>query len=139
MPKIETTGKLFFNLLGKTLSDSELEVLVSRALRTKQQASRARADGVRAHRNQAGAIKPKAEIARFLNGDPVSVLDGSEFQKMPGKSLVDRVVEFYEAQYGGVAHNPVIGDVRLDRGGVNSSVAHGIGSAKAAAFSAVPD
>jgi phenylalanyl-tRNA synthetase beta chain len=25
MPKIETTGKLFFNLLGKTLSDSELE------------------------------------------------------------------------------------------------------------------
>lgn len=73
-----------------------------------------------------------------LNGASVCNLTGQEFQKSE-ESLVDRVASFYQQQYGGVANNPSLGVVRLDRRSVKDSIGHGIGSRKAAAFAAVHD
>jgi hypothetical protein len=75
----------------------------------------------------------------FLDGTPVASISGEEFQKIPGASLIDRVVKFYEEMHGGKAVSPVYGDVLLNRRGVSDSLAHGIGRKKAAAFAAVPD
>jgi hypothetical protein len=67
----------------------------------------------------------------------VAALTGKEFQKDKVK-LTDKVVDFYNKKYGGSV-NTVIGDVKLDKEGVKDSMAHGMGSLKAAAFAAVPD
>ncbi len=66
--------------LNLKMSDSEFEVLVSRALRTKQQAHRAKTGGVRAHIKK---TRTNSETKRLLDSmEPVvvdsSVLGGSE-------------------------------------------------------------
>ena len=70
-----------------------------------------------------------------LTGDNVAEISGTEFQRGE-RSLVDRVSEHFAA-FGGEAVSPALGRVVLNRSGVKSSVAHGIGSKKAAAFAAV--
>ena len=72
-----------------------------------------------------------------LNGKAVARLTGTEFAK-DGTSLVARVARLFEQQ-GGEAINPDLGRVELNRKGVKSSIAHGIGVDKAAAFAAVKD
>lgn len=76
-------------------------------------------------------------VARVLTEEPVSELTGTEFQKN-GESLVERVSNFYQSKYNNQVHRPNIGTIVLDRDGVKSSIGHGIGKAKAAAFAAVP-
>ena len=73
-----------------------------------------------------------------LNGNPVSELTGKEFQKNGEHDLVDRITEFFKS-IGGVVENNELGVVVLDRESVKSSIGHGIGRSKAAAFAAVPD
>ena len=64
-------------------------------------------------------------------------LTGTEFQK-DGVPLTDKVTAFWKEKHNGIAINPVLGEVKLDREGVKDSLGHGIGSLKSAAFAAVP-
>ena len=75
-----------------------------------------------------------------LNGEPVAEVSGEDFQKDPtgANTLIDRVADYF-AKIGGKAESPDLGTVELTREGAKSSVAHGIGSRKAAAFAAVKD
>ena len=75
-----------------------------------------------------------------LQKDPVATVAGNEFQKDPSgaNSLTDRVAEYFSS-IGGRAESPDLGAVELTRNSVKSSIAHGIGSKKAAAFAAVKD
>lgn len=72
------------------------------------------------------------------NHAPVAELTGNEFQR-DGKKLTEKVFEFYRTQYAGTVSNPEIGPVTLDKASVADSLAHGIGSLKAAAYAAVPE
>lgn len=75
-----------------------------------------------------------------LNSEPVAEVSGNDFQKDPtgANTLIDRVADYF-AELGGKAESPDLGTVELTRRGVKSSVAHGIGAKKAAAFAAVKD
>ncbi|MGN0836161.1 MAG: hypothetical protein ACI4OS_01860, partial [Akkermansia sp.] len=70
--------------------------------------------------------------------DPVANITGNEFAPTGKNDLVQRVVDYWE-QYGNTAHNPILGDVKLDKSSARASIAHGIGRIKAAAFSAVKE
>lgn len=68
---------------------------------------------------------------------PVTQITGEEFAKGE-KDLITQVEEFF-AQLGNSVYNEQLGDVIMDRRGIKSDIAHGIGRKKAAAFAAVPD
>lgn len=72
-----------------------------------------------------------------MNGDPVAKLTGKEFQK-DDTPLTEKVTRYYAEKYNGVVSHPELGEVKLDLEGVKDSLAHGIGSIKAAAYAAVP-
>ncbi|WP_294437648.1 LPD23 domain-containing protein [uncultured Victivallis sp.] len=72
-----------------------------------------------------------------MNGASVAELSGNEFQK-DNIPITDKVTAYFAEQCNGVAVNPEIGAVRLDREGVKDSLGHGIGRIKAAAYAAVP-
>ena len=74
----------------------------------------------------------------MLNGSPVSSLTGNEFQRVQGKTLTDQVEEYFDT-IGNKATSPLFGDVILDRGGADDSLAHGMGRNKAIAYAAVKD
>ena len=67
----------------------------------------------------------------------VETLTGEEFAP-DGEKLTLKVTRFYKEKYNGEVENPLIGKVKIDLEGVKSSLAHGIGRVKAAAFIAVP-
>ncbi len=79
----------------------------------------------------------EADIVKVANMEPVAQITGEEFAKGE-KDLVTQVTEFF-AELNNRANNPQLGSVVLDRQGVRSDIAHGIGRKKAAAFAAVPD
>jgi hypothetical protein len=54
-----------------------------------------------------------------------------------GKTFVEQVTEFF-AKQGGIAHSS-FGDVILDKKGIKSDKAHGIGNLKRSAFAAIKD
>lgn len=89
-----------------------------------------------------GDWERKAELDRAvdfaLNGDPVAAITGDEFPQTGDHDLIDRVAEYY-ASLGGKVEHPELGEVVIDRNSVKSSLGHGIGREKAAAFAAVPD
>lgn len=68
---------------------------------------------------------------------PVAQITGNEFAK--GEVDLITQVERFFAEENNEAYNPQLGKVILDRKGVKSDIAHGIGRKKAAAFAAVPD
>ena len=73
-----------------------------------------------------------------LQGEPVAAtITGDEFQKSGGK-LTDQVGAFFQ-RLGNSVFRRGLGNIILDRRGVKSDIAHGIGRAKAATFAAVPD
>ena len=81
----------------------------------------------------------KAIISDILfNHSPIARLKGTEFSKKDGMTLTEQVAEFFE-QLGGVAHSPLLGDVKLDKKGADDSFAHGMGRLKAVAYGAVKD
>ncbi|MDR0509541.1 MAG: hypothetical protein LBH06_00425 [Rikenellaceae bacterium] len=80
----------------------------------------------------------KAAQADYLLGDQyVSTLTGNEFQK-DETPLTDKVAAFYEQNYAGQVEREGLGFVELNKRGIKSSMFHGIGSKKSAAFAAVP-
>ncbi len=85
------------------------------------------------------------KVARFNSAvqqlrsmSEVTSITGTEFAP-DGRKLTDKVTEFWNKEYGGVAKNPVLGDVVLDARSVKASIAHGVGRLKSAAFAVVHD
>jgi 4-hydroxy-3-methylbut-2-enyl diphosphate reductase len=77
------------------------------------------------------------KVQWLLEAGPVCRLTGSEFPKSP-VDLITQVEGFYKS-IGGRAEREDLGTVYLDRQGIRSSIAHGIGRNKVIAFMAVPD
>lgn len=77
------------------------------------------------------------QLTQILQMSPIHSLAGTEFQK-DGVPLTDKVTAFWKEKHNGVAVNPTLGEVKLDREGVKDSLGHGIGSLKSAAYAAVP-
>ncbi|MDR1056451.1 MAG: hypothetical protein LBL90_11690 [Prevotellaceae bacterium] len=73
----------------------------------------------------------------LLNGEPVAILTGDEFQKKEGLTLTQQVIAYY-ASIGNKVISPAYGDIILDKKGIDDDFAHGIGRIKAIAFAAVP-
>ncbi len=105
----------------------------------------AAANGYDGKTNGNGAQNEKNTLIEKINSaenvladmDIVDTLTGAEFPKSE-KGLVDQVTEFYSDAYNGKVTNPEIGEVRLSKQGVRSSIAHGLGRTKAITFAAVP-
>jgi hypothetical protein len=74
----------------------------------------------------------------LLNGSPVAVLTGNEFEKKEGITLTQQVIAYYNA-INNKAISPAYGEIILDRQAVEDDLAHGIGRNKAIAFAAVPN
>lgn len=68
---------------------------------------------------------------------PVKALAGDEFV-LKGGELRKEVSAYFE-EIGETAYNEELGDVTLNKRGVRSSIGHGLGKEKAAAFAAVKD
>ena len=68
---------------------------------------------------------------------PVAELSGAEFEKSD-TPITETVGEYYES-IGNHATNPILGEVVLDKRGIKSSIAHGLGRKKAMTFAAVPE
>lgn len=134
-------------------SDREIEALLrrsARAMRRRNRAGSNAASGVRfavkGDENAFQDIYDKADAHEkeaidayryAMNGASVAELSGNEFQK-DNIPITDKVTAYFAEQCNGVAVNPEIGAVRLDREGVKDSLGHGIGRIKAAAYAAVP-
>ena len=80
----------------------------------------------------------KDAYERIMTMPPVTALTGQEFQK-DGVPLTEKVTKLWKEQFNGIAISPELGEVRLDLEGVKSSIGHGIGSLKSAAFACVED
>ena len=74
----------------------------------------------------------------LLESEPVSALNGTEFEPIPGKTLTEQVSEYF-LKLGGIACSPYFGNVILDKKGADDSLAHGMGRKKAIAYAAVKD
>ncbi len=75
-------------------------------------------------------------IPLLENDAIVYAATGKEFE--PGeKKLSQQVYEYFES-LGGMVHRENFGDVAINDKGVDSSIAHGMGRAKAIAFASVP-
>lgn len=82
-------------------------------------------------------IDTEENIRRAAEMEPVAEITGKEFPK--GETdLVTQVENFFNRQ-GNRVYNQQIGEIVLDRRGIKSDIAHGIGRKKAAAFAAVAD
>ncbi len=79
----------------------------------------------------------ESNIKAVANMESVCEVLGSEFVK--GENDLTTQVEAFFAERNHHAFNDRIGSVVLDRRGIKSDIAHGIGRKKAAAFAAVPD
>lgn len=82
-------------------------------------------------------IDTEENIRRAAEMEPVAEITGKEFPK--GETdLVTQVENFFNRQ-GNRVYNQQLGEIVLDRRGIKSDIAHGIGRKKAAAFAAVAD
>lgn len=88
--------------------------------------------------NDTAAVeKIKNAIPELSEMDAVSNLTGNEFPKS-SKKLTEQVGEFFASLKNKITRKG-FGDVIIDVDGVQSSIAHGLGRAKAVTFAAVPD
>jgi len=84
----------------------------------------------------ASQVDVEANMRKVATMEPVAELTGEEFPKGE-KKLTEQVEEYFKS-VGNLAEHPVLGAIVLDTKGIKSSLAHGIGRMKAAAFAAVP-
>lgn len=81
--------------------------------------------------------KLQASIPTMQSEPILTTLNGTEFPKSGGK-LTEQVGEFFR-KLGNSVFRSGLGNVILDKRGVKSDIAHGVGRAKAITFAAVPD
>ena len=72
-----------------------------------------------------------------MNMPIAAEISGKEFQR-DGVPLTDKVPAYWQGVYHGEVESPELGRVVLDKEGVKSSIGHGIGSLKSAAFFCCP-
>ncbi|MBQ6109910.1 MAG: hypothetical protein IJL05_00840 [Alphaproteobacteria bacterium] len=77
-------------------------------------------------------------IEQVLVMEPVSTLTGQEFQK-DGTKLTEKVNNYYKENYNNQVERDGVGTILLDERAIQTSIAHGVGKEKAAAFQAVPE
>ena len=82
-----------------------------------------------------GDWEKAADYEWLMSSEPVTNLTGEELST----GMVEGANSFFETKYGGKVYRDGIGTIMLTRRGINSSIAHGVGRLKAAAFIAVPD
>ena len=75
-----------------------------------------------------------ANLEWLMNSEPIAILTGEEFKE----NIIDNVSALYET-YGNRVYREGLGYVTLTRHDIQSSVSHGLGRKKAAAFAAIPD
>lgn len=122
--------------LNLEMSDSELEVLVSRALRTRQQAHKARTgEGVRAHRGNAGnkdfkGLDPVTRRKKFDELTPIAVKN-NELLELPesynareqNKNAVKKAVE---RNVAGEVENAISREkIIISKRGIENALNHG--------------
>lgn len=76
-------------------------------------------------------------IPLMVDDDIVYYATGNEFE-VGEKKLSRQVYEYFDS-LGGVVHRENFGDVAINDKGVDSSIAHGMGRAKAIVFASVPE
>lgn len=81
--------------------------------------------------------KLQASIPALQDKPIAATMRGTEFAKNGGK-LTDQVGEFFK-NLGNSVFRSGLGNIILDKRGVKSDIAHGIGRAKAITFAAIPD
>ncbi|MBQ8830863.1 MAG: hypothetical protein IJ017_04645 [Oscillospiraceae bacterium] len=81
--------------------------------------------------------KLKGSIYLLQTTPTVATLSGNEFDGSAGGRLSDQVESFFDT-IGNRVNRPGFGDVELNKRGIKSDIAHGIGRAKAITFAAVP-
>lgn len=86
----------------------------------------------------AAAFSRQLTLSAFLRSAPVAEISGKPFGEGTARDIRDRVSSHLQ-QLGDTVENPQLGSVRISKSGVKSSVAHGIGADKIAAFVLVPD
>jgi len=79
-----------------------------------------------------------ANAKKLMEMEPVARIEADKFSKSD-TDLVTQVAKFFSDKYSDGINRAGLGNVRLTRGGVKSSIAHGIGREKAAAFATVPE
>ena len=77
------------------------------------------------------------DVDWLLESDSVTSILGNDFNK--SKNLVDDVNFYYQINYGGKIYRKEIGIILLSRRSIQTSIAHGLGKNKRAAFRAVPE
>lgn len=82
-------------------------------------------------------IDTEENIRRAAEMEPVAEITGEEFPK--GEVDLATQVETFFNRQGNRVYNQQLGEIVLDRRGIKSDIAHGIGRKKAAAFAAVAD
>lgn len=80
--------------------------------------------------------KLRESMPELESEDPVATVEGTEFEK--GEIDLVTQVEMFFRRLGNKVFRKGFGNVTLNRQGVKSDIAHGIGRAKAATFAAVP-
>jgi len=87
-----------------------------------------------------GKLQNAVAQGRLNMKESVRDVKASEFQKVEGQSLVERVGTLFKS-LGNKVKSAALGgqEVILDERGVKSDIANGLGKAKAATFAAVPD
>ena len=75
-----------------------------------------------------------ANLEWLMNSEPIAILSGEEFRE----NVIDNAADLYKT-YGNRVYREGLGYVTLTRHDIQSSVSHGLGRKKAAAFAAVPD
>lgn len=127
--------------VGRMLNNTEVRPLDHIALAGLKSAAERGAyppSGTQFYARPHSAIARLRELRTFLEGASVANLTGKEFLA-DGIPLTQKVPAWYQTHYAGKVAVPGVGDVLLDARAVKSSLAHGIGRNKAAAFAAVPD
>lgn len=72
----------------------------------------------------------------LLKGEPVEIITSNQFEKTSeNDKLVDRVLDFFYEQ--GAIIDSKLGQVTLDRKGIQNTKQHGLGEKKVAAFAAI--
>ena len=87
-----------------------------------------------------GILYPKTiveDVNWLLESDSVASILGNDFKK--SKDLVDDINLYYQTKYGGKVYRKEIGIILLSRRSIQTSIAHGLGKNKRAAFRAVPE
>ena len=105
---------------------------------TKNAAGQSQEAKVERENDKRGIVAKLQENIPALQNEPIlREVQGTEFDKSQGK-LTDTVSLFFKA-IGNKVFRKGFGTVLMDKSSVDDDIAHGIGKAKAATFSAVPD